>query len=37
MLPVPCMYVSEIICHIKLHIEKLEQNAAIHKHKTRQI
>jgi hypothetical protein len=21
-LPVPCMYISEIICHIKLHIEK---------------
>jgi hypothetical protein len=24
------MYISEIICHIKLLIEKLEQNAAIH-------
>jgi hypothetical protein len=33
-LPVPFMYMSEIICHIKLHIEKLKQNAAIHNHNT---
>jgi hypothetical protein len=30
------MYISEIICHIKLHIEELEQNAAIHNHNTRE-
>jgi hypothetical protein len=32
--PVTCMYISEIISHIKLHTEKLEQNAAIHNHNT---
>jgi hypothetical protein len=35
-LPVPCMYISEAVCHIKLHIEKLEQNTAIYNHNTRQ-
>jgi hypothetical protein len=33
-LPVPCMYISEVVCHIKLHIEKLEQNNPIHNHNT---
>jgi hypothetical protein len=35
-LPVPCVYISEIIYQIKLHIEKLEQNAVIHNHNTHQ-
>jgi hypothetical protein len=35
-LPVPCMYISEIICHMKLHIEKLEESAAIHNHNAHQ-
>jgi hypothetical protein len=35
-LPLPCMHVSEILCHIKVRIEKLEQNAAIHNHNTYQ-
>jgi hypothetical protein len=30
------MYISEIICHIKLHIDKLEQNTEIHNQNTRQ-
>jgi hypothetical protein len=34
MLPVSCMYISEVIYHIKLHVEKMEQNAAIHNHNT---
>jgi hypothetical protein len=33
-LPVLSMYISEIICHIKPHVEKQEQNAAIHNHNT---
>jgi hypothetical protein len=33
---VPCMYISEIIHHIKLHTEKFEQNATIHNHSTHQ-
>jgi hypothetical protein len=28
------MYILEIVCHIKLHIEKLKQNTAIHNHNT---
>jgi hypothetical protein len=36
MLPVSCMYISEVVCHIKLHIEKPEQNTAIHNHNTHQ-
>jgi hypothetical protein len=31
-LPLACMFISEIICHIKLHIDKLEQNTEIHNH-----
>jgi hypothetical protein len=30
------MHISEIICHIKLHIKKVEQNAVIHNHNTSQ-
>jgi hypothetical protein len=33
-LPVQRMHISEIICHIKLHTEKLVQNSAIHNHNT---
>jgi hypothetical protein len=33
-LPVPCMHISEIVYHIKWHIEKLEHNTAIHNHNT---
>jgi hypothetical protein len=35
-LPLACMYISEIICHIKLHTDKLEQNTEIHNHNTHQ-
>jgi hypothetical protein len=36
MLPLPCIYISEIIYHIKLHLEKLEQNSTICNHDTQQ-
>jgi hypothetical protein len=35
-LPVPCMYICEVECHTKLHIEKLKQSTAIHNHNTHQ-
>jgi hypothetical protein len=35
-LPLACMYISEIICHIKLHIDTSEQNTEIHNHNTHQ-
>jgi hypothetical protein len=34
--PLPCMYIFEIVCYIKLNLEKLEQNNAIHNYNTRQ-
>jgi hypothetical protein len=30
------MYISEVVCHMKLHIEELEQNTAVHDHNRRQ-
>lgn len=35
-LPLPCMYIFEIVCHVKLHLEMLEQNNVVHNHNTRQ-
>jgi hypothetical protein len=35
-LPLPCMYIFEIVCYTKLHLEKLEQHSAVHNYNTRQ-
>jgi hypothetical protein len=31
-IPVPCMYVSGIVCCVKMNVENLEQNTDIHTH-----
>jgi hypothetical protein len=36
LLPLPCMYIFEIVCYIKSNLEKLEQNNAIHNYNTLQ-
>jgi hypothetical protein len=36
LLPLPCMYIFEIIYYIKSDLGKLEQNNAIHDYNTRQ-
>jgi hypothetical protein len=33
-LPVPCVYIMETVCYIKLSNKGLKQNSAIHDHKT---
>jgi hypothetical protein len=33
---VPCLYISEIVCYIKINIDLLEINTEIHDHNTRQ-
>jgi hypothetical protein len=35
-LPVPCMYISEIIYQLKVYVEKLEQNTGVYNHNTHQ-
>jgi hypothetical protein len=34
-LPLPCMYIMEIVCYIKMNIEGLEQNSGRHNYNTR--
>jgi hypothetical protein len=34
-LPVPCVYIMETVCYIKLNNKGLKQNLAKHNHKTR--
>jgi len=34
-LPVPCVYIMETVCYIKLNNKGLKQNSAIHDYKTR--
>jgi hypothetical protein len=36
LLPMPCLYISEIVCYIKINIDRLELNTEIHSHNTRQ-
>jgi hypothetical protein len=35
-LPLPCLYISEIVCYIKINIDRLEPNTEIHDYNTRQ-
>ena len=34
LLPLPCMYIFGIVCHVKLRLEKSEQNNVVHNHNT---
>jgi hypothetical protein len=34
-LPVPCVYIMETVCYIKVNNKGLKQNSAIHDHQTR--
>jgi hypothetical protein len=34
--PLPCVYIFELVCYIKSHFGKLDQNIAVHNHNTRQ-
>jgi hypothetical protein len=35
-LPLPCLYISEVVCYVKSNMEKLKYNGEIHDHCTRQ-
>jgi hypothetical protein len=32
MLPLPCLYISEVVCCVKLNMEKIKYNEAVHDH-----
>jgi hypothetical protein len=36
LLPLPCMYISELVCYIKSHFGELDQNIAVHNHSIHQ-
>jgi hypothetical protein len=36
LLPLPCMYIFELVYYIKSHFGELDQNSAVHNHNTRQ-
>jgi hypothetical protein len=36
LLPLPCMYIFELVCYITSHFGELDQNIAVHNHSTRQ-
>jgi hypothetical protein len=35
-LPLPCLYISEVVCYVKSNMEKMKYNDEIHAHCTRQ-
>jgi hypothetical protein len=35
LLPLPCMYIFELVCYIKSHFGELDQNIVVHNHNTR--
>jgi hypothetical protein len=35
-LPLPCMYIFELVCYIKSHFGELDQNVVVHNHNTLQ-
>jgi hypothetical protein len=35
LLTLPCMYIFELVCYIKLHFGELDQNSVVHNHNTR--
>jgi hypothetical protein len=36
LLPLPCMYIFELVCYIKSHFGELDPNIVVHNHNTRQ-
>jgi hypothetical protein len=34
LLPLPCMYIFELVCYIKSHFGEVDQNSVVHNHNT---